>query len=108
VQTIKHALAKMVGLKTDSCDDLLPYTVLGYNTSVQTSTGFSPSSYMPFDPPFQHRLTLHPRVGPLGPKPGRGFRARAIPASPTRTAGNNIAIAQHRDQLRYARTPGGS
>jgi hypothetical protein len=41
VQTINRALAKIAGLKTDSWDALLPYTILGSNTSVQTYTVFS-------------------------------------------------------------------
>ena len=52
VQTMKRALTKMAYAAPDTCrDEHLPYATLGYNASVQQSTGFSPYHMLHAVPP---------------------------------------------------------
>jgi hypothetical protein len=101
VQTNKRALAKIAGQKTDSWDDNLP------NTRVQTSTGFSTYHLLhSTHPSFQHRLKLHLSDPNLA---AAYVHERSLLLQQDLViAGENLSIAQHRDQLRNARNRSGS
>jgi hypothetical protein len=114
VQSIKRALRKRcqdtkVGV---DWDEDLPWIMLGYNCSEQASTGFSPYELLhaqqPTVPP-----ALKPRfAGAIdlddSAEIERQLLARAdMMKRNCAMAGENLAIAQHRDTLRYARVRGG-
>lgn len=114
VQTCKRALAKLAhsdaGIK--QWDNQLPSITLGYNCSVQSATKLCPYTILyatdPVIPPaikprFQEDLNLD--------DPEAAARSVMLRAAAVRRnmviAGGNIATAQHRDRLRYARLRGG-
>lgn len=114
VQSIKRALRRRcqdtkVGVEWD---EDLPWVMLGYNCSAQASTGFSPYELMHAQQP-----TVPPAVKPRfdevidlddAAEAERQLLARAeLMRRNCVTAGQNLAIAQHRDTLRYARVRGG-
>ena len=114
VQTCKRALAKLAhsnaGIK--DWDSHLPAIALGYNCSVQSSTKLCPFTIIyatdPVIPPaikprFQDEIDLD--------DPEAAARSVMVRAAAARKnmiiAGGNLATAQHRDRLRYARLRGG-
>ena len=115
VQVVKRALRKHVEQAdtTADWDEWLPWLALGYRCSPQKSTGFSPYYMLhgvnPVVPPsimerFEGALDFE---NPAHVDDVMLRRAAAIQDA-CATAGNNLAIAQHRDTLRYARTRSGS
>jgi hypothetical protein len=114
VQVLKKSLRKYCaerGTATD-WDDHLPWLALGYNCSLQASTGYSPYTLLygmePVIPPaIRERL-----AEPLDPTNAEQFsqhlalRAEAVRRHIPVTAGN-LLIVQHRDMHRYARTRAG-
>lgn len=117
VQVIKKALRKhaLVVAAANRWDEALPWVALGYRCSAQASTKHSPYFLLygrhPVVPP-----AVQPRFAePLDPwDPAQeghtakllAERAHALEqAMPA--AGGNLAIAQHRDTLRYALVRGG-
>lgn len=112
VQTAKRSLAKMVAAHPSSWETQLPYVMLGYNASVQNATGFSPYQLLHAVPPtvpssirehFTGELDLDDPVLAAQSVYARSMILRDNLLS----AGNNLAIAQQRDQLRYAKTRAG-
>lgn len=116
VQTFKSALRKYcVEIDPHCWDELLPYIALGYRESCQAALG----SYSPYYLLFGRNAVLpnivqheFQEVLDWDTDVSACFRAltargklfqRVLPM-----AMNNLAIAQHRDQLRYAFTRGGS
>lgn len=115
VSTVKSALRKkMQDLKvTDEWDEELPWVMLGYNCSAQASTKFSPYQIMHGQLP-----TLPARLRPRleqaidfdDPRVAerelleRGKLVQELCIM----AGQNLAIAQHRDTLRYAQVRSGA
>ena len=112
VQTMKRALAKMVHADPDTWYKKLPYAVLGYNASVQQSTGLCPYQLMHAVPPtipssIRERFSAYLNLDdPVLAAQSVYQRSMALQQD-VLMAGSNQAIAQHRDQLRYARTRAG-
>ncbi len=114
VQTCKRALDRMCqGRSADVEWDMhLPYVTLGYNCSVQDSTGFSPYEILHGVPP-----TIPPAIKPrflapidLDDPTAASEHVLARSHDMRRNiaiAGDNLAIAQHRDTRRYAYLRGG-
>lgn len=113
VQTAKAALAKMVEDKgtQKTWDELLPYVAMGYRCSRQKSTGFSPYEMLyavaPVVPPAIRERMLNEDLDVETPASRQRAavlllqRAQLV-AQRMVMAGENLAIAQHRDCLRYA------
>ena len=115
VQTLKRAIRKhSETAKEDSVWDMaVPYIMLGYNSSVQASTGLSPYEVM---------YGVPPTVPPAIRKRYGGAIELDDPATAAAVvlrraqalrecciiAGDNMLIAQHRDTLRYAEVRSGS
>jgi hypothetical protein len=102
----------MVHATPDAWHQKLPYVVLGYNAGVQKSTGLSPYQLLHAVPP-TIPSSIRERFGaeldlddPVLAAQSVYQRALALQQDMI-TAGNNLAIAQHRDQLRYAQTRAG-
>lgn len=113
VQTIKRCVAKMAAKAPQTWDDCLPYAALGYNSSPQSSTGFAPYTLLhavaPIVPP-----AIRPRFSapidlddPVLAAQSVYERATALQGHMIMAAGNQL-IAQHRDQLHYAKTRAGA
>jgi hypothetical protein len=115
VSTVKSALRKkMQDLKvTDEWDEELPWVMLGYNCSAQASTKFSPYQIMHGQLPTLP-ARLRPRLEQVidfdDPRVAerelleRGKLVQELCIM----AGQNLAIAQHRDTLRYAQVRSGA
>ena len=120
VQVVKKGLRKYCQLagNADTWDEWLPWLLLGYRCSPQKATGFSPYYLVhgvhPVVPPairerFAYELDFpdmqdeeaQERIADI-----MSLRALALQQA-CATAGHNIAIAQHRDSLRYAHTRSG-
>ena len=114
VQTCKKALTKLAlgaGAVTD-WDQHLPSIQLGYNCSAQYSTKLSPYTLV-----FANDPVVPPAVRPRFDQdldlddPEAAARSVLLRAAALRRhmaiAGGNLAVAQHRDKLRYARMRGG-
>ena len=118
VQVVKKALRKHIAdrQRTDEWDEWMPWLALGYRCSPQKSTGFSPYYLMygvhPCVPPaIMERFEAHLDFDgseQVREKLERVMynRSRAIQDACV-SAGHNLAIAQHRDTLRYAHTRSG-
>ena len=115
VQTFKRALRKYGDTATnkDRWDEALPQILLGYNCSPQASSKYTPYELLyartPHVPPavqerFAEPVNLDDPVLAADLVLQRAaWVARHAPA-----AGNNLAIAQHRDKLMYARRRNGA
>ncbi len=116
VQTFKRALSKSIEQAQDATNwdtQLLPWIALGYNTSKQQSTGFSPYYLMhgvePVVPPaIKERLEE-----PLDVlQPERAVELLQVRAAAMQQAGviafANLRVAQQRDTLRYATVRSGT
>ena len=114
VQTIKRSLRKFCASKANKgeWDMHVAWAVLGYNCSVQSSTKYSPYELL-----FGHKPVIPPAVMPRMEPPllltddnelAKQLQRRAEAMQHHLTiAGNNLAVAQHRDTLRYALVRGG-
>ena len=122
VQTIKQALRRHCEdtLRVDTWDEKLPFVSLAYNCSRQSATRCSPYMLLYAREPVFPSSTLrdHMRV-PLPPMDATSPQAVTAAVtglldranyieSITPTIANNLAIAHHRDTLRYARTRSGN
>jgi transposase InsO family protein len=115
VQSIKRALEKYAALEDGTAsawDDYLPHIALGYRVSVQASLGFSPYELL-----YGTKAILPSSIRPLfeqpleleNPEQAAEYllkRAAALQQH-CAIAGNNLRIAQHRDQLRYLKMRSG-
>lgn len=114
VQTLKRALRKLCEQhgKLHDWDLHLPWLTLGYNASPQQSTGYSPYMLLygrvPTVPPATRERLASPldfadasATAPEELAEDLVRRARAMQQA-CAMAGSNLAIAQHRDTLRYA------
>jgi len=114
VQSVKRSLAKMVEKADDPSDweAQLAWVALGYNCSVQSSTGFSPYELLfaqkPVVPPAK-REVLEGELDVLDEKAlGLHLHERAQAHQQNCImAMSGVEIAQRRDQLRYARLRSG-
>jgi hypothetical protein len=102
----------MVHADPDTWYKKLPYAVLGYNASVQQSTGLSPYQLMHAVPPtipssVRERFSSHLDLDDPVLAAQSVFQRCIALQQDVLMAGSNLAIAQHRDQLRYARTRAG-
>jgi hypothetical protein len=109
VQTIKRALRKVCTAAggVEDWDVATAWVVLGYNCSVQASTRCSPYELL-----FTHAPVVPPAIAPrlLAPltlddaevTAGRIVERAQLLKTRAMIAGGNLAIAQHRDTLRYA------
>ena len=115
VQTLKSAIRKKSETAGEDSmwDAAVPYIMLGYNASVQASTGMSPYKVMfgvaPVVPPsikerYEGVIEL---TDPDSAAAVVVLRAQALKECCV-TAGDNMLIAQHRDTLRYAEVRSGS
>lgn len=114
VQTVKRALRKLSVEKGSIAewDVDMHWVAMGYRCSVQESTGFSPYALLYGVPP-----TIPPAIKErLSPtisfdnidKAAESLRQRAsLLKRLCATAAHNLAIAQHRDTLRYAKVRSG-
>ena len=117
VQVVKKGLRKycLLAGNADTWDEWLPWRVLGYRCSPQKATGFSPYYLLhgvhPVVPPavrerFAYELSFpdaqeevaQERIADI-----MTVRALALQQACV-MAGGSLAIAQHRDSLRYAHT----
>ena len=118
VQTVKRSLRRHCEdtETADAWDLALPYVSLGYNCSKQMSTNCSPFQLLyAREPQFPSAAAqlLSKAIVFNDPKNEQeaadellrraGYLSRCVP-----TIANNLAIAQHRDKLRYAQTRSGS
>ena len=115
VQCVKRALKKLCEQEgcADTWDDQLPWIALGYNCSVQSSTRLAPYELM-----YARLPTIPPAVvermeAPLElADPDAAAVNLLVRREALRrhclTAGGNLLIAQHRQQLWYARRRGGT
>ena len=118
MQTVKRCLRRPCEekLNVDTWDEQLAYISLGYNCSKQSSTGYAPYKLLyardPFVPSavstrmappldFDSEATQERTAAELLRR--AGYLAQAMP-----TVASNLAIAQHRDTLRYAMTRSGA
>jgi hypothetical protein len=116
VQTVKRALGRMMEQHGDweNWEEALDWVALGYRCSTQSSTGFSPyellTAVRPVPPPA--RRELHSRQVDMGDDPesvAEQIAARAeAHKEHCQAAMSQMAIAQHRDSLSYARRRSGS
>ena len=116
VQVVKKGLRKRCEEQqlTDTWDEWLPWLALGYRCSPQQSTKFSPyyllHGVQPVVPPAVHKEFTAPLNFENSAESvfrNMEIRAAAIKRA-TATAHHNLAIAQHRDTLRYSRTRSGA
>ena len=119
VQTIKRSIGKFCAQATtpEVWDLHMHYIALGYNCSTQASTNCSPYQLLygaaPTLPPaikerFQEHISLDP-LGPQTPEEAAEYlldRADLLHQNMV-MAWDNLSIAQHRDQLRYAQKRSG-
>ena len=120
VQTVKRCLRRFCVEKGNlpKWDEQLAYIALGYNCSKQSSTGFAPFELLYARQPMVPAVVRERMREPLrfeeeSPTYTKqleeeliaraGFVSRAMP-----TVANHLAIAQHRDTLRYAMTRSGA
>ena len=115
VQCVKRALKKLCEQEgcADTWDDQLPWIALGYNCSVQSSTRLAPYQLM-----YARTPTIPPAVvermdAPLElANPDAAAANLLVRREALRqhclAAGENLLIAQHRQQLWYARRRGGT
>ena len=113
VQSVKRALGKLAHVAPTTWDVRLPYVVLGYNCSKHKSTGVAPYQLLHAVPPI-----VPPAIRPRF-EPAIDFddltlvaqslleRAEALQEHLV-MAGANQLIAQHRDQLHYAKVRAGA
>ena len=120
VQTVKRSLRRQVEdtMTADTWDKHLAYISLGYNCSKQASTGYAPFQLLYARNPFVPSTVASRMEPPLNLNSAdaavqdrvadellrrAGYLATAMP-----TVASNLAIAQHRDTLRYARVRSGA
>jgi hypothetical protein len=120
VQTIKQALRSHCEdtRSVDTWDEKLPYISLAYNCSKHASTKCSPYTLLYAREPMFPASALQGHMNqPLPPLDTPRTRAEAADVILTRaqylehvmpTVANNLAIAHHRDSLRYARIRSGN
>jgi hypothetical protein len=118
VQTVKRCLRRHCedSASTTRWDLFLPYISMGYNSSKQMSTNCSPFQLLyARDPVFSSSVQQHFKLpidfdlSPTADAAATTIRTRAAylrEAMPV--IANNLAIAQHRDRLRYAMTRSGT
>ena len=110
VQTFKRALSKCIEQAQDATKwdtDLLPWIGLGYNSSTQQATGFSPYYLLhgvePVVPPAIKERMSAPMELLDDDQLALQLQLRAAAVRQAGVvAGGNLLIAQHRDTLRYA------
>jgi hypothetical protein len=113
VQSVKRALGKLAHRTPKDWDIKLPYVVLGYNCSMHKSTGVTPYQLLHAVPPIVPpavRPRFNPPIDLDDPvllaqsllERGEALEAHLV------MAGANQLIAQHRDQLHYAKTRAGA
>lgn len=115
VQTTKRALRKAVEQAQNATNwdtHLVPYIALGYNASVQQSSGFSPYFILhgvsPVVPPAV-KERLEPPLDLNDPELAQALLTRAAAMRQAGViAAGNLAIAQHRDTARYATVRSGT
>lgn len=113
VRTVKRSLQRLCTEATAKLEwDLqLPAVVLGYNCSLQSSTRLSPYQLMHGVTPMlpaQLRGVYAVTVDPSADQAADAYWQRAaLLAKLGGVAWQNLLIAQHRDQLRYAKVRGG-
>ena len=113
VQTVKRALGKLACQRPDRWDEQLPHVTLGYNASVQESTGFAPYFLLYAVP-----AVVPPAVRERFSQPldfsdphlaAASLFDRALALSDAMlVAGGNLLIAQHRDERHYLKTRAGA
>lgn len=115
VQIVKRALKKMCAAKQHVHDwDLhVPWLLLGYRCSPQQSTGFSPYQLLHAHGPVIPPAVVERLSEPLDfDSPDKAaadlLKRRQLVERLMPEAMSNLLIAQHRDQLRYARTRSGN
>jgi len=108
VQTTKQALRKLCAqnMKSDAWDVDLPFVMLGYNASVQSSSKFSPYHILhgvsPTVPPAVKDKFLSPVDLDDPALAARSVLERAaLLERHCVEAGQNLLIAQHKDSLKY-------
>jgi hypothetical protein len=109
VQSVKRALVKLAHAEQLEWDCKLPYLTLGYNCSEKKSTGFAPYQLLHAVPPIVPP-SVRPRLRPPLDLDDQVLvahslleRSVALQENLAMAASNQL-IAQHRDQLRYAKT----
>jgi transposase InsO family protein len=117
VQTIKRSLRRYCEdtMTANTWDKQLPYISMGYNCSKQMSTNCSPYQLLYAREPSFPSCAMRRFTAPISLDPPDAATAAAeinaraeylkvaVP-----TIANNLKIAQHRDQLRYAATRDGT
>jgi hypothetical protein len=115
VQIMKRALKKLCeqAQRADTWDEQLPWILLGYNCSVQSSTKFSPYELLHAQKPTIPPAVIQ-RLSPDLPMDNVEAAAASLlvrAEALTRNcamAGHNLLIAQQRQSLHYARRRGGT
>ncbi len=115
VQTMKRALRKLSVAKGNvaNWDVDMHWIAMGYRCSVQEATGYSPYALVYGVPPVVPPAVREKLDPPLKlddvEAAAEALRQRAVTMKRTCvTAAHNLAIAQHRDTLRYARVRSGA
>jgi len=114
VQTMKQSLAKMSeqGGQPEEWEAYLSWVALGYNCSTQGSTGFSPYELLfaqkPVTPPAIRELCTGELDDRSPARLSRQLHERALAhRRNSAMAFSGMQIAQHRDQMRYAKLRSG-
>jgi hypothetical protein len=109
VQTVKNSLRRMCSARntTAQWDEMLPWIMLGYNCSKQKSIGFSPYHLMfGVDPvlpsPVKAEMSVEIDYDDPTAAAAHVMQRSALMKRNAAMAGDNLAIAQQRDSLRYA------
>ena len=120
VQTVKKALRKhcLDSMSTTDWDEKLSWIALAYNCSRQQATQCAPLTLLyarePVFPSPTAQQAMAPPLGALDtPELQEAVAANLVSRAQylthvVPTIANNLAIASHRDTLRYAKTRGGS
>jgi hypothetical protein len=120
VQTVKRALRKHceTALSVDTWDEQLPWVVLAYNCSKQASTRLAPYHLLYAREPTFPTGAAAQRMQDVLPESSSPASMEQLAADLAQRAqyiqsvaplmANNLAIAQHRDTLRYEHTRSGA
>ena len=115
VQTMKRAIRKWTDTHAVDChwDDALPYILLGYRCSVQAATGLCPYEILhgckPIVPPaIMERMSEPINFDDADKAAAQLIERRQLLEEHCIIAGHNLAIAQHRDTLRFAQVRTGA
>ena len=115
VQTMKRAIRKWTDTHAVDChwDDALPYILLGYRCSVQAATGLCPYEILhgckPIVPPaIMERMSEPNNFDDADKAAAQLIERMQLLEEHCIIAGHNLAIAQHRDTLRFAQVRTGA